>query len=573
VRFKLRLRIAVAPFAAMALAGSLSACADMGGISMPSSSGMSAEAVSYGDYMSARLAATQHDLSDAAMLYRKSLSNNPGDPDILDHAFFYTAANGDVEDATRLATRVVATQADNRAARLTLAVAAFKHGDYADARMQIAQSAKGPLTELTLSLLDAWAAAGQGDTKTALADLKLVPGQGGTDVLAAYHRALVLDLAGQNDDADAAYREALAGGVSPRTVDAYGRFLERTGRTSDVRALYTKLASEQAVAPIVALGLARLDAGTKPDRLVPTAADGVAEALFGIAAALTDETSADVAIPYLRLSLYLAPHLDLAKIVLADRFEALDKYDDAIAIYRTVDSDSPYKVAASVQIAIDETHLNRNNEAITELKAIAAAQPGEISTWTALGDAYRSAEKWPEAEDAYDHAVKLLNPVTDKDWPLFYARAVAEERSHHWDLAEADLQHALKLSPDQAQVLNYLGYSWVDQGRNLPQALAMLEKARSLSPFDGYIVDSVGWAYYRLGRYADAAKTLENAVLLVPGDSTINAHLGDAYWKVGRKLDAHFQWSHALAFGPEADDKPKLEEKLKHGLDAAGTPS
>jgi tetratricopeptide (TPR) repeat protein len=570
----LRLRNAVAPFAAIALAGSLSACADMGGMSMTSaSSGTNAEAASYGDYMSARLAATQHDLSDASKLYQESLSDNPGDPDILDHAFLYTAANGDVGEAARLATRVVASQTDNRAARLTLAVAAFKHGDYADARMQIAQSGNGPFTELTLSLLDAWAAAGQGDTKTALADLKMVPTQGGTDILAAYHRALVLDLAGQNDDADTAYREALVGGASPRTVDAYGRFLERIGRTADARAFYTKLASEVAVAPIVATGLARLDAGTKPERLIPTAADGAAEALFGIAASLTDETSADIAILYLRLSLYLEPHLDLAKIVLADRFEALDKYDDAIDIYRNVDSDSPYKDAASVQIAIDETHLNRNDKAIAELKAIAASQPGEISTWTALGDAYRSAEKWPQAEDAYDHAVKLLNPVTEKDWPLFYARAVAEERSHHWDLAEADLQRALKLSPDQAQVLNYLGYSWVDQGRNLPQALAMLEKARSLSPFDGYIVDSVGWAYYRLGRYADAAKTLENAVLLVPGDSTINAHLGDAYWKVGRKLDAHFQWSHALAFGPEADDKPKLEEKLKHGLDAAGTPS
>ncbi len=558
----------------MALAGSLSACADMGGMSMTSpSAGTNAEAASYGDYMSARLAATQHDLSDASKLYQESLSDNPSDPDILDHAFLYTAANGDVGDAARLASRVVVSQADNRAARLTLAIAAFKQGDYADARMQIAQSGKGPFTELTLSLLDAWAAAGQGDTKAALADLKMVPAQGGTDILAAYHRALVLDLAGQNDDADAAYREALKGSDSPRTVDAYGRFLERIGRTADARAFYAKLATEQAVAPIAAEGLARLDAGTKPERLVPTAADGAAEALFGIAASLTDETSADIAILYLRLSLYLDPHLDLAKIVLADRFEALDKYDDAIAIYRTVDSDSPYKAASSVQIAIDETHLNRNDEAIAELKAIAASQPGEISTWTALGDAYRSAEKWPEAEDAYDHAVKLLNPVTDKDWPLFYARAVAEERAHHWDLAEADLQHALKLSPDQAQVLNYLGYSWVDQGRNLPQALAMLEKARSLSPFDGYIVDSVGWAYFRLGRYADAAKTLENAVLLVPGDSTINAHLGDAYWKVGRKLDAHFQWSHALAFGPEAEDKAKLEEKLKHGLDVAGTPS
>ena len=569
----MRLNKFTAPFGALALAGALSACAGLNGTSTTSPADTSAEASGYGDYMSARLAAEQHDLSDAARLYRESLSDDPDAPDVLGHAFFDTAENGDVEDAARLANRVVAQETDNRAARMTIAVVAIKHGDFAAARTQIAQSAKGPFTELTLSLLDAWAAEGQGDTKTALADLKQVPTEGGTDLLAAYQRALVLDLAGQNDAADAAYREALAGGLSPQAIDAYGRFLERAGRTADARALYGKYTAEVAVAPVVAAGLARLDAGTKPERLVPTAADGAAEALFGIAAVLTDETSVDAAILYLRLSLYLEPHLDLAKIVLADRFEAIDKFDDAIAIYRDVDSDSPYKIGASIQIAIDETRLNRNDAAIADLKAIASAHPDEISSWTALGDAYRSAEKWPEAADAYDHAVKLINPPSDKDWPLFYARGVAEERSHHWDLAEADLQHALKLSPDQAQVLNYLGYSWVDQGRKLPEALAMLEKARALSPFDGYIVDSVGWAYYRLGRYADAAKTLENAVLLVPGDSTINEHLGDAYWKIGRKLDAHFQWSHALAFGPEGDEKPKLEEKLKHGLDAAGTPS
>jgi Flp pilus assembly protein TadD len=113
-----------------------------------------------------------------------------------------------------------------------------------------------------------------------------------------------------------------------------------------------------------------------------------------------------------------------------------------------------------------------------------------------------------------------------------------------------------------------LGYSWVDQGRNLPQAVAMLERARALSPNDGYIVDSVGWAYYRLGRYQDAAKTLEEAVLLVPGDPTINEHLGDAYWRTGRKLDAHFQWSHALAFGPDEKQKTEIEKKLQSGMTA-----
>jgi tetratricopeptide (TPR) repeat protein len=189
-----------------------------------------------------------------------------------------------------------------------------------------------------------------------------------------------------------------------------------------------------------------------------------------------------------------------------------------------------------------------------------------VTTWTALGDAYRTSEKYDRAADAYDHAVKLLSPVTAKDWPLYYARGVSEERSHRWAEAERDLQYALKLSSDQPQVLNYLGYSWVDQGRNLPEAVAMLEKARALSPYDGYIVDSVGWAYFRLGRYQDSAKTLEQAVLLVPGDATINEHLGDAYWMTGRKLDAHFQWNHALAFGAVDKQKAEIEKKLESGL-------
>jgi Flp pilus assembly protein TadD len=218
---------------------------------------------------------------------------------------------------------------------------------------------------------------------------------------------------------------------------------------------------------------------------------------------------------------------------------------------------------AAIQIATDEARLDKADQAIRDLKTLADASPNDIEAWTALGDAYRSANKFPEAASAYDHAIQILGTPQKKDWPLFFARALSKDRSHDWTGAEADLQTALKLSPDEPQTLNYLGYSYVDQNRNIPEALKMLEKARSLKPYDGYIVDSVGWAYYRLGRFADAAKTLEDAVLLVPGDPTINDHYGDALSKVGRKLDATFQWNHALAFGPEADEKLKIEQKLQ----------
>ncbi len=557
-------------FAIVAFALLVAGCAGVG-TTEQSAAPEGAQAQSFGDYLAARLAASDHDMTDAARLYNESLVSDPNNADILGHAFLYAAASGDVKRAAELAHRLVQTDPDNRAARLTLAVDDMKHGDYAAARKEVAQSGKGPFTGLTLILVNAWAAAGAGDLKTADADLDQVGEQGGTEVFGGYHRALIHDLAGDSAGAEKAYKASIAAGAaSPRIAEAYGRFLERAGRTAEAKAYYEKLTPDAALEPVATAGLARIAAGQKPDRLVGSPSAGAAEALFGIAASLTDANSADIAILYLRLSLYLSPDLDLGKIVLADRFEALDKFDDAIEVYRTLDKDSPYAAAAAVQIALDETKTGKSEDAIAELKSLTDAHPDDTTAWTALGDAYRDQEKFAEAAEAYDHAVKLIGEAKQSSWPLYYARAIAEERSHRWDAAEQDLKYALKLSPDQPQVLNYLGYSWVDQGRNLPQALAMLEKARALSPFDGYIVDSVGWAYYRLGRYADAAKTLESAILLVPGDSTINEHLGDAYWKVGRKRDAEFQYSHALAFGPDPTQKAELEKKLNLAVQDAG---
>jgi tetratricopeptide (TPR) repeat protein len=558
----LSLKTSLAAFAAAALC----ACATAGPAPTPAPDA-TAEADAYGSYLAGRIAANDHDMPEAAKLYQESLAGDPSNSDLLNRAVLYTAAAGRLDEAAKFAERVVAAAPDDRVARLALAVDAIHRHDFSGAREQLSKSAKGPFTGLTLSLLDAWAAQGEGRTDAALTSLSEITAEGGTLALQAYHRALVLDLAGRDGDSDAAYRQALAQTPnSPRMVEAYGRFLERTGRVADARSLYAKYTTDSALGPVVALAITRIGAGSRPDRLVASAEQGAAEALFGIAASLSDDASTDVAVLYLRCALYLSPNFDLAKIVLADRFEALKKYEDAIAVYRSISSVSPYAFAAAVQVAADEGSVGRKDQAMQQLAALSAQKPNDITTWTALGDAYRSAEKYDQATDAYDHAISLLPSVVAKDWPLFYARGVTEERSHKWDAAERDLQQALKLSPDQPQVLNYLGYSWVDQRRNLPEALSMLEKARALDPNDGYIVDSVGWAYFRLGRYKDAAVTLQQAVLLVPGDPTVNEHLGDAYWMTGRKLDAHFQWNHALAFGADEKQKAEIEKKLQSGL-------
>ena len=521
----------------------------------------------FGDYLSARFAADHHDLKEAATYFRASLDRDPNNSQILTLAFFYAASAGQIDQAADLARRLIAASPNDRAARLTLAVAALKHRNYREARAQIAKSAKGPFTSFTVALMDAWAAAGLGDGTAAAADLKSLHTLQGADALAYFNEAMLAQFLGQNDKADSYYRQEIqTSGPTPRVVDAYGRFLERTGKVPEAKALYEKLIADNTFAPIANVGLARIAKGTLPDPVVMHAEDGAAEALFGIAASLNDDASRDVSILYLRLALYLQPNLDLATLLLADRFDTLQKYDSALDVYRSIDRDSPYYRAAAVQIAVDEARTEKVDAATADLKTLAQAYPTDVEIWTGLGDAYRHAEKFADATKAYDNAIAAAGPPTKKNWPLYYARAVAEQQANNWKAAEADLQLALKLSPDEPQVLNYLGYSWVDQRRNIPQALGMLEKARTLSPQDGYIIDSVGWAYYRLGRYGDAAKALEDAILLVPGDPTINDHLGDAYWKVGRKLEARFQWSHALAFGADDGEKTKIEKKLKAGL-------
>lgn len=525
---------------------------------------------SYGNYLNARLAASQHDMENAAKFYRASLDADPKNPDLLARAFLYSVSAGDMQRAPRLAERVVANEPDNRVARTTLAVEALRKGDYAGARAQLSQSAQGPFAALTIELLNAWAAVGQKKTDVALADLQLLKAEGGTDSLVAFHRALVFDLMDREQEAEAAYREALtATGNGPRIVEAYGRFLERSGRAAETRSFYTGLHGDTALQPIVKAAEARLAAGTKPDRLVSSAQEGAAEAMFSIAASLTENASADVSVLYLRFARYLRPQFDLADILLADRLETMEKFDEAIDVYHGIPKTSPYRRVAMVQAAVDEARLDRNDKAINDLTEVVTTDPEDAEAWTALGDVYRGVNRFADAANAYDRAISIRGSGVN-NWPLLYARAVSYEQSNRWTLAEADLKAALKLSPDEPQLLNYLGYSWVDRGQNLSEALGMLEKARALRPFDGYIADSVGWAYYKLGRYKDAAKTLQSAVLLVPGDPTINDHLGDAYWRIGRKLDAQFQWSHAITFGAEPAEKAKIEAKLKNGLSGGG---
>ena len=525
----------------------------------------------YGDYLAARFAGSEHETKIADKYFDRTLEAEPANPAVLERAFMVSLNGGDMDRAVNLAQRLIKIVPDHRMSRLVLSLAAIKDGKYKDAQKEIGSAEQGAFIALVGSLTEAWAAAGDGNEELAFEKLKAFEGKPAFGLFRAYHEALICDLLGDSKKAEAAYRVAMeaSGGTSIRIVQAYASFLARQGRTDEGRAALDQYAAMAPDHPLVKSALKQLTSGKPVPPLVGSAAEGVAEALYGLGSALAQDPTSDVAPLYLQLAIWMRPDFNVARTLLADNYEQKKRWADAIAAYDAVDEDSPLYDNAQIQKALDLDRLDRQDEAVTVLRKAQAANPTAVEPVIALGDIYRGKEKYAEAALEYTNAIALAGKPAPSHWTIYYARGICNERLGKWPLAEADLKTALKLSSDHPLVLNYLGYSWIEQGRNLKDALAMIEKAVELRPNDGFIVDSLGWALYRLGDYPKAAEYLERAVELEPGDPTINEHLGDALWKVGRKIEARFQWSHALDMKPEPKRVALLKSKLEIGLDAA----
>ena len=378
---------------------------------------------------------------------------------------------------------------------------------------------------------------------------------------------MILDLANNKKDAGKRYERAYkADPVAVRTVEAYGRFLSRSGSKEDALKVYAEFEKTVPNHPIVVEEVKEVTAGEKLPLLVDSPQAGAAEALYGLGASIGRRGGEDLALIYLQLSLYLEPTQPMALLALADLYEAIKKPDLAIKVYDRIPPSSSLHRNAEIRISSDLDALDRTDEAKKRLEHLIAEHPKDTEAIIAFANILRGRKEFAQCADAYGKAIADIAVPEKANWVLFYFRGICYERSKQWPLAEADLKKALELYPDQPLVLNYLGYSWVDQGVNLDDGMNMIRRAVEQRPDDGYIVDSLGWANFRIGNYDEAVKELERAVELKPEDSTINDHLGDAYWRVGRVLEARFQWSHAKDLKPEAEDLPKIEEKLKSGL-------
>jgi Flp pilus assembly protein TadD len=298
---------------------------------------------------------------------------------------------------------------------------------------------------------------------------------------------------------------------------------------------------------------------------VPHAADGIAEAYLALASTLRAQDAGDFAMLLLRLALDLRPDFTAARLLSADILASQHHLESALQMLTAVASDDPLIAVVRLQRADLTEQMGHTEDATRELRSIAHDYPNSPVPAMHEADLLRGKQRFTEAIAAYDRAIGAIKAPGPTDWIVYYDRGICYERSHQWSKAEADFKHALKLSPDQPFVLNYLGYSWADMGQNLTQARGMIETAMQRRPNDGAIVDSLGWVMLRQGQVADAVNTLERAVELDPEDAQINGHLGDAYWAAGRKLEATYQWRRALTFNPEPDDAAKLEAKLQGG--------
>src|SRR5215831_8122949 len=523
-----------------------------------------------GSFLAARHASVERDAAAAATHYRAALRSDPRNGELLSRAFLAVLANGEVEEAVKLAERIVQIDKNDRIARLVLGVRAIKQKQYPIARQQLAQTLRAPVNDLAGTLLAAWTQASPAEYKAAIDSIDKLVGPDWYNIFKSLHGGMILDAAGQKRDAGKRLERAYQFDKGQlRIVQAYGNYLARQG-TKEGRdeALKVYHAFDELLPhhPLITDAINDLNAGKRLPFLADSPQLGAAEVLYGLGSVLGRRGGEDLGLIYLQLALYLAPGHPMALLSLADFYEGVKKNELAVKVYERLPSSSSLYRSAQIQRALGLDSLERSDEAKSLLDRLIADDPTEIEAITALGNVLRGRKQFAECAYVYSKGVNAIGGTERSHWTIFYFRGICFERSKQWPRAEADFKKSLELLPDQPLVLNYLGYSWVDQGVHLDEGMRMIQRAVEQRADDGYIVDSLGWAYYRIGQYDDAVKHLEHAVELKPEDPTINDHLGDVYWKVGRRLEARFQWTHARDLKPEAADLEKIEHKLKVGL-------
>tara|TARA_R110000787_G_scaffold20114_15_gene59960 strand:- start:9241 stop:11001 length:1761 start_codon:yes stop_codon:yes gene_type:complete len=530
------------------------------------SNGRPAEAQAYGDFLVARFAAMTNDPETAAEYYAAAIDTAPEKSGIAERAVFSALLAGDYETAVGLAKRASQVGSEATLVRLTLGVDAMVRGKEDEATPYLDETKYGPFNEVIARGLSAWRIADSDGADAAEAYLRSgLSGDANLDSATLYMMGL-LQMAEKDDAAALATFETLweSGARLAVGIHAHAQLLVANGQRD--RALEILQTFRDEIGQNAGLDGLRADilAGRKikPTRL--TTREGAALAVYVPAAALMMQTDDDLSGVYFVLALALDPNLQVARSLWGQSLDNAGRREEAVAVLSRIPDKSEFYATARGQMAWALRREGRNQEALA-IAGEALAHSPDRGLKIQLADLFRSLDRDDEAERLLTEVIAEDASAGRQDWRVIYARGTTLEQTDRWLQAEADLKTALALQPENASILNYLGYAYIDRGLNYDAALNMISRAVELEPQSGYIVDSLGWAHYRMGRYELATRFLERAVELSPGASLLNDHLGDAYWQTGRKTEARFQWQRALKLDPSPEDKARIEAKMTSG--------
>ncbi|NJM92508.1 MAG: tetratricopeptide repeat protein [Rhodospirillaceae bacterium] len=523
-----------------------------------------------GAYLAGTVAFEQRDMRQAADLLTLALGDNLDNGVLAQKTLVALMSDGRIEDAIKLAHRMRDAGVRSILVSLVLMQEQAREGDYEDALKLSRELPDDRLMQVTAPMLRAWLAVGATGKDAGIAELKPLTEIDGAQMLAQMQTALITDHAGDSKKAAADLLAAIDEGaeIPAQLAEFYVTLALRNGDEKAARAMVERYRTQaEGRGEDVATAMERqLGQGKPKDPLVKDPRQGLAIAYTQVAMELMADDYNGDAMWLTHLALDLDPELDIAALALGDLHRQANHLDQAIDAYNQVPETSIFRRPSQLSIAESYRRQEKFGEAEALLRTLMNSDKTDISAAQQLGQLLRSNKKFEEAAKVYGVAIDRLGTLEPEDWQLFYYRGISYERAKQWPPAEKDFQKALELSPDEPYVLNYLAYTWVERRENLDQALKMLEKAVGQRPEEGFIIDSLGWAHFMLGRYPEAVTELERAVALAPTDPVLNDHLGDAYWKVGRHQEARFQWSRALSFDPEPDQAPKLQQKLDQGL-------
>lgn len=521
-----------------------------------------------GAYLAAQQASFQGDFEAASQYFGMALLSDAGNTNLMESAVEAYLGAGEIGRAALLAERLHGNGIDNQLANLALVSDHVSKQDWgAVFDMFEAGHEVGPLLD---GLTRAWAFVGQGRMDRALESFDEVAETPGLRSFGMYHKALALNLVGDLEGAEAIFSLPPNQGVPPTrgSVLTHVHILTELGDFDRAQEMMERAFGSE-TDPMVLAVRAAVDAGDVPVvDMVDSARHGVAFAMIGLTDVLIGEAEPRYLVHYSRAAQHITPDNSNAHIQAGSLLRAMEQYDLAAAAYARVDVADPRFHSAEIGRAEVLRTAGKYDAAIEVLTQLTRSHPDMPLGFASLGDAYLSADDYAAANTAYSKALSLYPEGATVRWWILYTRGMTHERLGEWPQAEADFRAALELNPDQPSVLNYLGYSLVDQGLKLEEAMGMIETAVAARPDSGAITDSLGWAYYKLGQFEEAVPHLERAAELEPNDPIISDHLGDAYWMVGREIEANFQWHRALSFEPEEDEAIRIRRKLQVGLEA-----